>query len=284
MMDTAATPRSDGLERIDVHGFSAAYYHGGVGAPVIAAHCSSASHKALRPLIKQLQQHYEVFAPDLIGYGASDRWPADRPLEPDTEVALITGLAARAGGPVHLVGHSYGAMLSLEAARQLGPQVASLTLIEPVSFHLLRPGGREAEHAQIAEIAGRVLAAMEAGRPRLAAAHYMGFWMGRWRWWLAPARLKRGVMETIDKVTKEFALLERMEGHLADYGPIEAPTRLIMGGRTRAPAKAVIDILMNTLPDAELRTVPHAGHMSPLTHPDQVNPLVLAHLARRARG
>jgi len=57
-----------------------------------------------------------------------------------------------------------------------------------------------------------------------------------------------------------------------------------MGGRTRAPAKAVIDILMNTLPDAELRTVPHAGHMSPLTHPDQVNPLVLAHLARRARG
>jgi pimeloyl-ACP methyl ester carboxylesterase len=282
-MDTAATPRSDGLERIDVQGFTAAYYHAGTGAPVIAAHCSSASHKTLRPLIKRLEQRYEVFAPDLIGYGASDRWPEDRPLEPDTEAALITELAARADGPVHLVGHSYGAMLSLEAARLLGRKVASLTLVEPVSFHLLKAGGREKEHAQIARVGARVCAAMDAGRPNLAAAHYMGFWMGRWRWWLAPARLKRGVLATIDKVAKEFALLERMEGDLASYRAIAAPTRLIIGGRTRAPAKAVTEILMETLPGVELRSVPRAGHMSPLTHPAQVNPLVLEHLARHAR-
>jgi pimeloyl-ACP methyl ester carboxylesterase len=55
-----------------------------------------------------------------------------------------------------------------------------------------------------------------------------------------------------------------------------------MGGRTRAPAKAVIDILLLTLPKVELRTVPHAGHMSPLTHPDRVNPLVLEHVSRYA--
>lgn len=284
MMDTAATHRSDGLERIDVHGFTAVYYHAGAGAPVVVAHCSSASHKALRPLIKQLERRYEVFAPDLIGYGASDRWPADRPLDPDTEVALITALAARADGEVHLVGHSYGAMLSLEAARLLGPKVASLTLVEPVSFHLLKAGGREKEHAQIARVGARVGVAMDAGRPKLAAAHYMGFWMGRWRWWLAPARLKRGVLATIDKVAKEFALLERMEGNLAPCRAIEAPTRLIMGGRTRAPAKAVIEVLMETLPEVELRTVRRAGHMSPLTHPEQVNPLVLGHLARHAQG
>ncbi len=281
-MDTAIASRRDGLESLDVRGFTAAYYHGGTGAQVIVAHCSSASHKALRPLIKQLERRYEVFAPDLIGYGASDRWPAHRPLEPETEVALITELAALAGAPVHLVGHSYGAMLSLEAAQILGPKVASLTLVEPVSFHLLRPGGRAAEHEEILQVAARVRAAMEAGRLRLAAAHYMGFWMGRWRWWLAPARLRQGVLATMEKVAKEFALLEQMEGDLADYRAIEAPTRLIMGARTRAPAKAVIDILMKTLPNVELRTVRRAGHMSPLTHPEQVNPLVLGHLARHA--
>jgi pimeloyl-ACP methyl ester carboxylesterase len=283
-MDTAIATRRNGLESLDVRGFTAAYHQGGAGPPVIAAHCSSASHKALRPLIQQLEQRYEVFAPDLIGYGASDRWPADRPLEPETEIALITELAAQADAPVHLVGHSYGAMLSLEAARQLGAKAASLTLIEPVSFHLLKPGGRGAEHAQLARIAAEVRAAMDAGKPKRAASHYMGFWMGRWRWWLAPARLRQGVLSTIDKVAKEFALLERMEGELADYRGIEPPTRLIMGGRTRAPAKAVIDILMRTLPNAELRTVRRAGHMSPLTHPEQVTPLVLGHLARHAQG
>jgi len=283
-MDTRArTSRADGLESLDIRGFTAAYYHAGHGAPVILAHCSSASHKALRPLIRQLEQRYEVFAPDLIGYGASDRWPQDRQLDPQTEVSLITELQARAGAAVHLVGHSYGAMLCLEAARLLGPRVATLTLVEPVSFQLLTPGGREAEHAQIARVAQRVLAAMKAGRPKRAAAHYMGFWMGRSRWWLAPTRLKRGVMETIDKVAKEFALIEQMDADLADYRVIEAPTRLIMGERTRAPARAVNQILMRTLPGVEQRTVPRAGHMSPLTHPEQVNPLVLEHLSRHTR-
>lgn len=279
-MDTASrTSRADGLETITVHGFEAAYHHAGAGPPVIVAHCSSASHKALKPLIRQIEQRYEVFAPDLIGYGASQRWPADRALAPETEIALLTSLQARAAAPVHLVGHSYGAMLCLEAARQLGSSVASLTLIEPVSFHLLKPGGRKAEYREIAGVADKVIEAMEAGKPRLAAAHYMGFWMGRLRWWLAPARLKRGVGETIDKVAKEFALIRAMDADLTDYRAVRAPTRLIVGGRTRAPAKAVIDILMDTLPAAERRVVPRAGHMSPLTHPEQVNPLVLTHLA-----
>lgn len=283
-MDTPDTSRPhDSIEQLDVSGLRAAYYHGGSGPPVIVAHCSSASHNALRPLIKQLEQRHEVFAPDLLGYGQSERWPAERPLDPQTEVALLTRLQERAGAPVHLVGHSYGAMLSLEAARVLGPRVASLTLIEPVSFQLLRPGGREAEHTQIARVAERVQAAMAAGQPRQAAAHYMGFWMGRWRWWLAPARLKRGVIDTIDKVAKEFELIHDIDADLGDYRVIEAPTRLIMGARTRKPAKAVIDILMQTLPSAELCIVPRAGHMSPLTHRDQVNPLVLEHVAAHAR-
>ncbi len=271
--------RSDGLQRLDVGGFNAVYYHAGAGAPVIVAHCSSASHKALKPIITQIEQCHEVFAPDLIGYGLSDRWPADRPADPHTEADLLIALQERAGRPVHLVGHSYGAMLSLEAARLLGPRVASLTLIEPVSFHLLEPGGRRTEHAQIARVAARVRAAMEARATGKAAAHYMGFWMGRWRWWLAPARLKRGVLETIDKVAKEFALIDSIEANLEAYQAIQAPTRLIMGARTRAPARAVIDVLMATLPDADLRTVPRAGHMSPLTHPSGVAPLILEHLA-----
>lgn len=278
---THTAPRSDGLKRLEVHGFDAVFRHAGAGAPVIAAHCSSASHKALRPILNQLEQHYEVIAPDLIGYGQSDRWPTDRACDPDVEVGLLTALQEHAGCPVHLVGHSYGAMLSLEAARLLGPRVASLTLVEPVSFHLLRPGGQKIPLAQITRIARGVMEAMRAGQPKQAAAIYMGFWMGRWRWWLAPARLKRGVMETIDKVAKEFALIESMETDLDNYRAIHAPTRLIMGGRTRAPARAVIDVLMETLPDVHLRTVPGAGHMCPLTHPNAVAPLILEHLAER---
>ncbi len=283
MHPTDAAPLCDGLKCLEVHGFDAVYRHSGAGAPVIVAHCSSASHKALKPIIKQLERDYEVIAPDLIGYGQSDRWPEDRACDPHVEVGLLMALQEHVGRPVHLVGHSYGAMLSLEAARLLGPRVASLTLIEPVSFHLLRPGGQKIPLVQIVRVARGVLEAMDAGQPKQAAAIYMGFWMGRWRWWLAPARLKRGVLETIDKVAKEFALIESMEADLDDYRAIQAPTRLIMGGRTRAPARAVIDVLIQTLPDAHLRTIPRAGHMSPLTHPNAIGPLIREHLAAHSK-
>lgn len=272
----------DGLETIHVHGLRAAYYHAGSGPAVIVAHCSSASHKVLKPLITQLEQHYEVFAPDLIGYGRSDRWPRDKPLDPEIEIALLTALQEHADAPVHLVGHSYGGMLCLEAARRLGDRARSLTLIEPVAFQLLAPGGQKVPLAQIKRVAEGVNEAMRAGQPKRAAALYMGFWMGRWRWWLAPGRVKRGVLETIDKVAKEFALIEHMDADLAHYRAIDAPTRLIRGERTRAPARAVIDVLMETLPRAELRVVPRAGHMSPITHPGALIPLVSEHLAQHA--
>jgi pimeloyl-ACP methyl ester carboxylesterase len=88
-----------------------------------------------------------VLAPDLIGYGQSGRWPEGRVYEADADIRVIMELAGRAGGPVHLVGHSYGAAMALEAARLLGSgRVRGMTLIEPVAFHLLLAGGYAKEH------------------------------------------------------------------------------------------------------------------------------------------
>ena len=50
------------------------------------------------------------------------------------------------------MGHSYGGARALRLALQSHERLRSLTLIEPVAFHLLRRGGR-AEQARYAEIA-----------------------------------------------------------------------------------------------------------------------------------
>jgi pimeloyl-ACP methyl ester carboxylesterase len=79
-----------------------------------------------------------VLAPDFIGYGSSAPWPADEPFKADADLDVFIAVAKKSRGPLHLVGHSYGAALALEAARRLGNRVESLTLVEPVSFHHLR--------------------------------------------------------------------------------------------------------------------------------------------------
>jgi len=79
-----------------------------------------------------------VLAPDLIGYGSSAPWPADKPFKAEADLDVLTAIAKKSRGALHLVGHSYGAALALETTGLLGNRVKSLTLVEPVSFHLLR--------------------------------------------------------------------------------------------------------------------------------------------------
>lgn len=268
------------LERLDVAGLSAAYLDTGSGFPVLLAHCSSGNHRMWNGLIKEISGSHRVLAPDLIGYGQSARWPEGRPYEADADARLLAAVARRAGGPLHLVGHSYGAAMALEAARMLGPNlVRGMTLIEPVSFHLLRAGGCPAEAATVEDVSRRTNAAVAAGDRRGASMAYMGFWLGRLRWWLSPKKLKTPVMETVDKVAMEFAAIESQTvSDLSPYRALRAPTLLVYGAKTRAPAKAVVRILTRELPNARAVAIKGAGHMSPFTHRDELNALIIDHI------
>jgi pimeloyl-ACP methyl ester carboxylesterase len=68
---------------------------------------------------------------DLRGHGRSDIPPTGYTMA--DSVADLVGLldALEVGGPVHLVGHSYGASIALRAALMEPSRLASLVLIEP---------------------------------------------------------------------------------------------------------------------------------------------------------
>ena len=65
--------------------------------------------------------------------------------------------------------------MALEPARVMPNVVSGMTLIEPVSFHLLLAGGAEAEYHTVKDVAARTWAAMRVGNRQKAADAYMGF-------------------------------------------------------------------------------------------------------------
>ncbi len=266
------------MKQLKVSGVEIAYLDEGKGPCVMLGHCSSASHKEWLPLIETLKEDWRVLAPDFIGYGQSDPWPIEKPFSTDADVKVFLALAKKTKGALHLVGHSYGAALALEAARKLGARVKSLTLVEPVSFHLLRLENRP-EWKEVEQLGLSVLEPVAKGDDRKAAAAFMSYWLGRWRWWLSPDRFKNAIALTIPKVALEFSIAIDAQTTLADYAEIKAPTLLIVGGKTRAPTRAIIDLLGGTLPNAEVKVLKGAGHMSPFTHPAELNRMILAHLA-----
>ena len=268
------------MKRLNTEGVEIAYLDEGKGPAIIIGHCSSASHKQWLPLIEKLAPDWRVLAPDFTGYGQSEAWPEDKVFSGQADVNVLLELAKKAKRPVHFVGHSYGAALALAAARELGPKVQSLVLVEPAAFNLLRVEHRP-EWSEVERLGVAVLTAVGRGDDREAAAAFMRYWLGRFRWWLSPERFKQAITATIRKVALEFMIAIDAQTKLSDYETIKAPTLLIVGSKTRPPARAVVDMLATTLPHATVKVLKGAGHMSPFTHPSELNQLILDHLAAR---
>ena len=255
------------------------YRDAGVGQPIVLLHCSAGSSGAWVPVIDQLGQGYRVLAPDLLGYGRNAPWPRNMAIAADQELGVIQALLDIALEPVHLVGHSYGGTVALSAARRFPRRVASLSLIEPVAFHLLRHADERDGWSEIAALAERHLALVGEGRDAAAAEAFITYWTGPKVWQQMPDAARASAIRSAVKVAAEWRLMFASEDDRDAAAGIEAPTLLVCGGRTRTPARRVVEILRQALPNAQHLEIADAGHMSPLTHPADVADAIGRHVA-----
>jgi pimeloyl-ACP methyl ester carboxylesterase len=264
------------LETTDAHRF---YREAGAGEPILLLHCSAGASSAWMPVIGHLGPGFRALAPDLLGYGRNDPWRRGAALHPHDELGVVEALLDMAGRPVHLVGHSYGGTVALSAAGRYPQRVASLTLIEPVAFHLLRRADEPDGWREIAALAGRHLALVGAGRDAEAAEAFTTYWMGRLAWQQMGEAARDSVIRTMPKVAAEWQLMLAAEDDLDAVAKIDAPTLLLCGTRTHSPARHVVEVLRSALPRARYLEIGDASHMSPVTHPAAVANAIRRHAA-----
>jgi pimeloyl-ACP methyl ester carboxylesterase len=254
------------------------YREAGAGEPIVFLHCSSGSSGAWAPVMGQLGPGYRLLAPDLLGYGRNTPWPREGVLAPDGELGIVEALLDVADQPVHLVGHSYGGTVALSLASRFPRRVASLTLIEPVAFQLLRGVDELDGWREIAALAERHLALVDQGLHAAAAEAFVIYWTGPKSWQQMPDAARDSAVRSAVKVAAEWQLMFTAEDDLGPIAGIEAPTLLVCGGRTRTPARRVVEILRQALLHARYHEIADAGHMSPLTHPAQVAEAIRRHV------
>jgi len=93
-------------------GATIAYARSGHGTPLVLVHGTAADHTRWNPLLPELERHRTVFAIDRRGRGGSGDAP-DYSIGREAEDLLA--LLAAIGEPADLLGHSYGAIVSLDA-------------------------------------------------------------------------------------------------------------------------------------------------------------------------
>ena len=244
-------------------------------------HCSAGSGAQWRVLAGQLAGQFQVLAPDLAGYGAS---PARAHGDFDTltgHALALVRLLDRAPGPVHLVGHSFGGAVALRLALLLGDRLRSLTLIEPVAFHMLRGGaGEDAAALEAVRTVARSMArATRDGQGAARAMHrFVDFWNGEGTWDAMEAGQRAALAAQAPQVVADFDAIEAEPTRRAALRSITAPTLVLQGGRSPAPALLAARRVAQAIPGAQRVRLRDAGHMAPITHCEMVNLLLTAHL------
>jgi pimeloyl-ACP methyl ester carboxylesterase len=268
------------MSRIQIAGVSVEYLDQGRGQPVVLLHSTGGSSAQWRALADRLSARYHVIAPDLYGYGATANWPGRSVFGLEHEMAIVDALLDRFDAPAHLVGHSYGGAVALHVARKRSEVLRSLTLIEPVAFHLLRTGDEidAAALREITQIGATVTGSLACGDYAGGFGRFVDYWSGPGTWSGMPAAKRDGLAGRLAKVALDFHATIREPTRPADFRRIMVPTLLVQGACTTLPTQRICLRLARTLRSVDVKTINGAGHMSPLTHRDEVNDLIVAHL------
>ncbi len=122
----------------------------GTGPPLVLVHGSIADHTTFAGFVDVLDEHFTTYALDRRGFGDTPDTPDYRIEQDFDDVATVVAAAAdRAGSPVTLFGHSYGAGCALGAAAR-GGRVGHLVVYEPGLGISYPPGAIERIEALLA--------------------------------------------------------------------------------------------------------------------------------------
>jgi len=248
-------------------------------------HGSAGSSRQWLNLAADLEGHIRTISPDLVGYGRGDHYRKGSRIQLNQEVQhVLRQIKAETGkdnGPLHLVGHCYGAAVALQIALTYPERVASLTLYEPAQFLLLFADGlKSPEGREILEVRKFLRNNVKSPFGRWSAAQKLvNYWSGEGAWNEMPFRRQFGMARMMPKVAAEFEAILSSGVSAADFAGMNLPVRLILGSETRSTARKVTEVLNDVLPQVELITVDGAEHMVPATQAYRIDPLLAGHVA-----
>lgn len=231
----------------------------GSGPPLLLVHGTTADHTRWAGVTPQLQPHFTVVAMERRGRGQStDAADYDLVREAEDVAAVVDAI----GEPVRIVGHSYGAVCSLEAAL-LTENILRMVLYEPpipTGLPMYPPEVPDRMQALIDN--GELEAALElffrevVGMPERELAEYrqLPMWEGRIR--LAPT------------IPRELAIDRNYTFEPDKFADVRVPVRLLLGGDSPPMFQRAIETVDAALPNAAITVLPGQQHIAMDINPE----------------
>jgi non-heme chloroperoxidase len=200
----------------------------------------------------------------------------------DGHAADLIELITSCGGPVRLLGHSYGASVCAVVAAERPELVRSLVLAEPSLFSLLlrRPLGAIAL-AQTAAATMHVTPLMRKGQPEKALTEFLKAVVSPTGFERLPERARTVMFDNVHTLEPMLNGMSAGNSFSAKTAArITAPTLLVEGELTTKMFHLTIKELADAISNAERAVVSGVGHGLHLENPDAFSRVALEFFAR----
>ncbi|ANB75264.1 alpha/beta fold hydrolase [Paraburkholderia phytofirmans] len=271
---------------VEANGIRQHYVEAGDGPTVVLLHGFPETYYAWRHQIPVLAQHFRVIAPDLRGYGATDKPAAgyDKRTMANDLLALLDKLDINR---IALVGHDRGARVATRFAKDHPHRLDRLVVMDNVPTRVVA----ERLNAQIAKAYWFFLfhqvpdlpEALIAGNERVWLRHFFTDWCydptaisgdafeEYVRAYQAPGAV-RGAMSDY-RANAEDVAQDKVDAHV----PIKVPTLALWGAEFYAVGKMfdMAEVWRSMATDIRTYAIAQAGHMPQEEQPKIVNAQLL---------
>jgi len=238
---------------------------------VMLIHGSGMNRTVWQMQTRYLAHHgFRVVAVDLPGHGGSDGPPiAEIEAMGGWVVDLVDAMEL---GPTHLVGHSMGTYIALEAASQRPEAIASLVLVGtaasmPVHPELLDAAANDLGHAS------NLMSSWGFGAPAHIGSHATpGMWL------IGGSRALLDVSRP-QSLAVDMQACNQYQGAVQAADAVSCPTTFVLGSLDKmTPNKKAAD-LVAAVSGSRVVKLDGVGHMMPIEAPDQTRDAIVEALS-----
>ena len=251
----------------------------GSGPAVVLVPGSCSTGAAWRAVIAHLESSVRCITTSLLGYGNTEERRSDGDASISHECRAIEGVIARAGGRVHLVGHSFGGLVSLAVALRRQAALASLTIFEAPAVSVLRGEGEERHYDAFRSLTDGYFAAYRAGDGEAISA-MIDFYGGAGTFASWPSRIRSYAMEKTPVNMLDWATAYDFAPSASSLSAIDVPTHICVGATSHPAAQRANEVIGEHVSGSVLSRMEGAAHFMIATHPGHVAQIIASQVSR----
>jgi pimeloyl-ACP methyl ester carboxylesterase len=253
------------------------YDETGTGPTIVLVPGSCSTGAAWRPVIANLHSRFRCVTTSLLGYGGTIERRSPRDPSISYEADALEWVIRKAGGRVHLVGHSFGGLVSLAVALRKQAELASLTIVEAPAVELLPERNEHHHYRAIRRMTEAYFSSFQNGNAE-AIATMIDFYGGAGTFASWPERVRAYAMQRTPVNILDWASAYGFPLSAASLSGIEIPTLVATGRASHASMHTVNALLSECISGASLAVIPGASHFMIATHACEVASSIAEHV------